>query len=132
MAMRSESAWSFLDSRPICIYDEKYHAHLAFWNGVGMTRTYAIIIYGMTWLNLFPSLSQREEAFAEYNRIYRSNGFGTRDWDSQLRDMNSYTFPNYLMKLICRNDISFLQELSKKYDQKTALSWFMPMNEIKI
>lgn len=128
--MRSEAAWSYLDPKPICLYDPKYDAHLAYWNGIAMTRTYALMIYSTTWLQIYPTDTQRQAAFDEYNRIYRMGGFGTRAWDTQIGNRSYHGFYNYLASLICKKDSKFLTNLKEQYHAKQALGWFMPGKEL--
>lgn len=128
--MRSEAAWSYLDPRPVCLYDPKYDAHLAFWNGVAMTRSYALMIYGTAWCNIYYPESQKKAAWDEYQTIYRSGGFGTRAWDSLLENKSHIDFHNSLTSFIVKKDSKFFQKLKERYTAKEALAWFLPSKEL--
>ena len=128
--MRSEAAWSYLDPRPVCLYDPKYDAHLVFWNGTAMTRSYALMIYGTTWCNIYYPESQKKSAWDEYQKIYRSGGFGTREWDSLLENKSYIDFHNSLASFIVKKDSKFFQKLKERYTAKEALAWFLPSKEL--
>ena len=130
MLMRSEVAWSYLDPKPMCLYDPKYDAHLVFWNGIAMTKSYALMIYGTLWCNIYYPESQKIAAWDEYQKIYRSGGFGTRDWDSLLERKSHLDFVNTLVNFIAIKDTNFFKKLKENYTAKEALSWFMPSKEL--
>lgn len=130
--MRSEAAWSYLDPRPICLYDPKYNAHLVYWNGVALTRTYALIIIETVWMNIYPTDHQRQVAWNEYQRIYRSGGFQTRSWDKIIDNQDYYQFYRKFIQYICAKNTKFFSNLKEQYDAKTALSWFLPGKELTI
>jgi len=128
--MRSELAWSLIDPKPVFLYDPKYDAHITIWNGVAMTRTYALMIYSVFWCNIYPSPSQKKAAWDEYIRIYRSGGFKTRDWDNIINDIQPEQLHNRLSAMMVIKDPMFLMRLKNKYSAKDALSWFLPSKEI--
>ncbi len=130
MTMRSEAAWSYLDARPVHLYDPKFDAHLTYWNGVAMTKTYALIIYSLVWLKTNPTITMKKFAWEEYNRIYRSGGFNTREWDSILNNIYNYNFHNHLIQFILKKDSKFFNRLSEQYTAKQALEWFYPSKEL--
>lgn len=127
--MRSEVAWSYLDPKPMCLYDPKYDAHLVFWNGVAMTRSYALMIYGTLWCNIYYPESQKIAVWEEYQRIYRSGGFGTRDWDTLLEGKSHLEMTPTLTRYIAKNT-KFFTILKEKYTAKESLAWFMPSKEL--
>lgn len=123
--MRSECSWSLLSDRPVIFYDEHYDAHLCYWNGVGMTKTYALLIVSSGFFNMHPNDSQKMHAWNEYERVYRAGAFHTKDWDTLLE----WTAPasamhGYLQSLITKNDQYFLKNLRDKYTPQQALGWF--------
>ena len=132
MTMRSEASWSLLDPRPVCFYDQEYDAHLVYWNGVLMTRTYAVMIYSNLWLNMYATRSMKKSAWEEYNRVYRSGGFRTREWDSIVDSFDENNFHNQLINFINKgkkhSDL-FLNRLRSQYTAQEALSWFFPGKE---
>lgn len=128
--MRSEVAWSYLDPKPMCLYDPKYDAHLVFWNGIAMTRSYALMIYGTIWCNIYYPDSQKFAAWEDYQRIYRSGGFGTRAWDTLLdKKFHTEMIPT-LTRYIAKGDATFFAKLKEKYTAKEAMTWFMPSKEL--
>lgn len=131
MKMRSEAAWSYISPIPIQIYDKKFDAHLVFWNGVAMTRTYALLIYSQLWLNIYPTLSLKKAAYEEYDKIYRAGGFHTRDWDSLLGMIFDYNLQTHLIRFLNNKDSKFLTKLTEQYSSKDALNWFVPSKEIQ-
>lgn len=130
--MRSEAAWSYLDPKPICIYDPKYDAHLVYWNGVGMTRSYALMIYSSVWMQLYFPDSAKKVAWEEFNKIYRSGAFSTRAWDHTIDSKDWSNFHNLLIKFISKKDPNFFTQLKAKYSPDQAISWFLPSKEIQV
>jgi hypothetical protein len=130
MQMRSEAAWSYLDPKPICLYDPKYDAHLVYWNGIATTKSIALMIYAQVWTKMYPTESQRQAAFEDFNRIYKAGGFGTRAWDQQINARGYYSFYDYISKLIAAKDSKFFNKLREQYSPQEALAWFMPSKEL--
>ena len=128
--MRSETAWSYLDPKPVCLYDPKFDAHLVYWNGIGMTRSYALIIYCIAWMNSYPPESQKQAAWIEYNRIYRLGGFQTRAWDRIIDSYDHSNFHSALTSYISKKNPKFLYDLKDKFTAKEAFEWFMPSKEL--
>lgn len=127
--MRSETAWSILSPVPHNFYFEDTDSHITFWNGVAMTQTYARLIVAQIWMNMFFTESVKEQAWLEFNRIYRSNGFKTKDWDKIIENCNFDDFPNKLIKFLTKSNKNFLRDLREKYSPQEALSWFLPSKE---
>lgn len=127
--MRTELAWSLIDQKPVFLYDPEYDAHLVFWNGVAMTRSYALLIYSKVWCEIYPSPSQKHAAWNEYLKIYRSGGFKTKTWDVIVR-YDHDVMTNRFISFLTKNDPKFLIKLKEKYTAKEALSWFLPSREL--
>lgn len=123
--MRSEVAWTYIDPKPVFLYDPKYNIHLAFWNGISMTRSYALMIYGEIWCNMYSTESQKIAAFEEYNRAYRAGAFGTRAWDNVVQDQGYTGMHKHLMHLLTKKNPKFLVDLKSKYSPQEALNWFL-------
>lgn len=121
--MRDDCAWSLLDPRPLVIYDSTWDAHLCFWNGVGMTRSSALLIYSQMWLNSYAALSARTAAYDEYKRLYLAGAFHTTDWDKTLY-LTPAMLHSRLISLICKKDQNFFENLSSKWTAPQALQWF--------
>lgn len=129
--MRSESSWSFISPVPFNLYVPECDGHLTYWNGIAMTRTYALMIYGLVWMSIYPTESQKKEAWKEYIRIYKSNGFLTQAWDNILISTSYQTFHNHLIRYINSKDQDFFVKLKNKYTPNEALLWFLPSKEIE-
>ena len=78
---------------------------------------------------MFFTESVKEQAWLEFNRIYRSNGFKTKDWDKIIENCNFDDFPNKLIKFLTKSNKNFLRDLREKYSPQEALSWFLPSKE---
>lgn len=127
--MRSDAAWSLLDPRPHFIYYPKYDAHIVYWNGIAMTKAYALMIYSSYWLKSYSTRSQKLAAAREYKKIYLAGGFGHQNWDQIIEEKLPYGMVNYLVKEICRNSPKFLIDLVDRYTAAEALNWFMTHRE---
>lgn len=131
--MRSEISWSYISDRPVFVYDTHYDAHLCYWNGVAMTRAYALIIIGSAFFGIFPSASQRAAAWKDYLRVYKSGAFATREWDDIVHGNNynfEYNFHQRLMNWITKSNSKFFVELRNKYTPQQALSWLKSSSEL--
>lgn len=128
--MRTELAWSLIDQKPVFLYDPEYDAHLVFWNGVAMTRSYALLIYSKVWCEIYPSPSQKSTAWREYIQVYRSGAFKTKAWDNLILNYHPDVMINQFISFLVMNDPKFLIKLKEKYTAKEALSWFLPSREL--
>ena len=128
--MISELSWSMLDSRPVFARDERFDAHICFWNGIMMTRTYALIIVGSNWNNVFPTMSVKRAAWAEFVKLYGLGVFRDKDWDGYFDSARFDQHHLFLEKQINSENTQFLKSLKTKYSSKEALSWFMNSREL--
>ena len=130
--MYSEAAWSLIDNRPIFLYVESRDAHVCYWNGVAITRTYALLIYYTQWLNLYPTESMKMPAWCEFQRLERMNIFGNgQRWVEVMYYQTSANFHLTLTQLISGgNSNSFFDDMRQKHSASSAILWFHPDREI--
>lgn len=126
--MRSEVSWSYLSPRPMFFKNEEYDAHICFWNGIAMTRSYALIITGLVWNNIYPSQSMRTVAWDEFVKVYSLGVFEDYKWDNYVSTFKP-SHHNYLMQLIGKNNPKILTDLAANYSPQTAFSWFLSDKE---
>ena len=132
--------WSYLSPKPIFVHHKKYDAHLVFWNGIVITKTYATMIIASKWMNIFFGNSQKEAAWDEYNRLYRLGAFGHHKWDAILNRHSSSSMLNYLTTLVAFNkteefDVVMKPEFSRltiQYSPAEAMEWALQSNETVI
>jgi hypothetical protein len=127
--MYDAAAWSLISPVPFNVYIARNDAHITYWNGVTMTQTYARMIAGTTWFNLYYDDSTKLAAFDEYNRLYRSGTFYTRKWDELLESKDHYSLLSSLTNYLVMRDKKFLNSLREKYTPQQALAWFLPSTE---
>jgi hypothetical protein len=125
--MRNEAAWSILSPTPVCVRDEITDIDICFWNGVPLTKSYALLIFSSIWMNIKPSPAQIEHANDEYIRAVNTNAFGhgPKDTSKIYQSFGDYksTF-SYLIYLVKGNDEKFFDKLCESYTAKDALVWF--------
>lgn len=129
--LESAQAWSLIDKKPVSVYSTKYDAHLVYWNGIAMTRTYALLIISTEWMKMYHTASVKEAAWKEYNRLYRLGAFGHYDWDATISRVSFHSFIGYLTNQITKND-TMIDELLLLYTPQDALMWLDPVSERKI
>jgi hypothetical protein len=127
--MHDVAAWSFISPVPFNMYIKKHDAHITYWNGVAMTQTYARMIVGTLWLNIYYAETTKISAFREYNKIYRAGVFNTRSWDYIIDEKSSDNMVNMFIKFINKKDASFFLKLIEKYSPQETLEWFLPSKE---
>lgn len=126
----SEKAWTFLDPKPIVIYESKYDTYICYWNGVGLTRSYALMIWAEIWCSVYSGQSAKDVAFKEFEKLYKSNGFEHKNWDDSLSKHNSNSYYSFIKHLITKSDIYFFKKLKDNYSAKEVLGWFDPNKTI--
>lgn len=126
--MKSELMWSKLSPTPIVSYDQHTDSYLCCWNGVVMTRTYALLITSIVWFECYSTETVKMAAYNEYLKAYKSNAFQTKEWDIILQNNNHHNMVSYLTSLIVMDDREFLKNLKIQYTPQQALNWFNPSN----
>jgi hypothetical protein len=122
-------AWSLIDPRPIFFYHPRSDSHLVFWQGIMMTRDYALMITGREWRLNRINLKMHRNAYAEFIRAYRLAAFGSQHWDSIIAEKNPHGYYALLQKLLLKRNPNLLTDLAKQYTVKQALEWFRSDNE---
>ena len=111
--------WSTMDPSPVIFYDKKNDAHLACWNGLLMTHKQALVIASSIFYNIWPSPKMKASIFEEFKRLYYSNAFGTKSWDTVERGADNHF--KYLHVKIFQH---FKDKLENKYEMQDVLKWF--------
>jgi len=128
--MISEISWSMLDPRPVFAYNNRFDTHLCFWNGVIMTRTYALILVGLTWSNIPPTMSVKTAAWNEFIKLYGLGVFGDKDWSGYIDNARLDQHHTFLVSQINSGNPQFLSSLKTKYSAQQAFMWFMNSREL--
>jgi len=114
--MRSEQSWSLLDPKPVLLYLEHLDEYIVYWNGVVMPHSMALCM-SMEHMGIYPTPEMKTALEKNYDRIYYSNGFQTRAWDSRVQASPVYP---YLKRIMA-------DHIAKVFDGKNpkdVLSWF--------
>lgn len=130
--MIPEIAWTLLDDKPLFFRTSTNDAILCRWNGILMTKTYALIIQSMTWNKTFPSDSVKQAAWKEFTKLYGLGVFLGADWDDYISNNDFNSHHTFLITQMCKEQHDFLNKLSVKYTPQQALSWFMSARTVTI
>lgn len=114
--MRSEQSWSLLDPKPVLLYLNSVDEYIAYWNGIAMTHPMALCM-AMEFVGIYATPEMKSELEAHYRKIYYSNGFETRAWDSTVE--NSPVYP-YLKRIMHDH----IKKVTENKDPKEILGWF--------
>jgi cobalamin biosynthesis Co2+ chelatase CbiK len=114
--MRSEHSWSLLDPKPVLLYLPKVDEYIVYWNGVVMPHTMALCMT-MEFFGIYPTPEMKAALEADYRKIYHSNGFDTRAWDSRVENGSVYSFLKRIMA-------EHLKKVLENKEAKDALNWF--------
>jgi hypothetical protein len=115
-AMRSEQSWSLLDPRPVLLYIPNVDDYIVYWNGVVMPHSMALCM-AMEYIGIYATPEMKTCMEKNYSRLYYSNAFGTRAWDSKVEGSPLYPY----LKRIMQNH---LKKLVEGKEAKDILSWF--------
>lgn len=114
--MRSEQSWSLLDPKPVLLYLPKVDEYIVYWNGNVMPHTMALSMT-MEFFGIYPTPEMKNALEDTYRRIYYTNGFGTRAWDSKVESGPVY---HYLKRIM----LDHLKKVLENKDAKDVLKWF--------
>jgi hypothetical protein len=114
--MRAEHSWSLLEPRPVLYYIDYVDDYIVYWNGIVMPHSMALCMI-MEYLGIFPSPEMKMALEKTYTRLYYSNSFDTRAWDSKVE--NGYLYP-YLKRIMAEH----IKTLVEGRDPREILSWF--------
>jgi hypothetical protein len=123
---RPQLTWSRLSVTPVLAYHPRSHSHIAYWNGVGMTRSHALLLVNNQWQISYATPKMRELAYQEFLRAYDMGAFGSVDW---RWEKNSNAYLMGLVRWITKDDTQFFHRLHESYSVQAALRWFSPENE---
>jgi hypothetical protein len=114
--MRAEHSWSLLDPRPVLLYVKHIDDYVVYWNGVVMPHNMALCMT-MEYLGIFPTPEMKMALEKTYHRLYYSNTFETRVWDSRVE--NGMLYP-YLKRIMAEH----IKKQVEGRDPREILSWF--------
>jgi hypothetical protein len=114
--MRSEQSWSLLDPRPVLLYVDSVDDYIVYWNGIAMTHSMALCM-AMEHIGIYATPEMKTALEKNYERLYYSNAFNTRAWDSKVS--SSPVFP-YLKRLMAEH----IKKVVEGKDAKDILGWF--------
>lgn len=119
MIIHSESSWSRITDTPVFVYDPKYDAHLCYWRGIQMTRSYAHIIIAMNWFEMSPSAAHFTAAYDEHKRLMLCGVMNSTDYSEKS---THYALMQELE----------LEPIIKQYTPQQAFAWMLNEHEIVI
>lgn len=115
--MRSEQSWSLLDPKPVLLYVARSDEYVVYWNGVAMPHAMALCIAMEHAAGIWPTPEMKTSLEENYRRIYYTNGFGTRAWDSKVQSGHLYPYIKRILK-------DHVAKVVEGKDAKDVLSWF--------
>ena len=118
---RPQLTWSKLTPVPVTAYHQRSHSHIAYWNGIGMTRSHALLLVNGNWGISYATPKMKRLAYAEFLRAYEMGGFGDVKWGWE---QSADGYISGLVRWICKNNHSFFMELVQQYTAQEALAWF--------
>lgn len=115
--MRAEQSWSRIDPRPVMLYIPMSDDYVVYWNGIAMTHSMALCM-AMEHLGIYATPEMKLALEKTYRRLYYSNAFDTRAWDSKVE--NGLIYP-YLKRIMAEH----LTKTVEGRDPKEILGWFI-------
>ncbi len=92
LLMRAEQSWSLIDPRPVLLYLDHHDDYLVYWNGIVMPHIFAVHMVAELY-GIYPTPEMKKARLTTYKKLYYSNAFNTRAWDSKVNggsDVFSY------------------------------------------
>lgn len=123
---RPQLTWSKLSHVPVLAYHRRSDSHLVYWNGVGMTRSHALLLVNGNWGISYATPKMKKAAYAEFLRAYELGAFGSVKWHW---DQTHDGYISGLVRWITKNDRSFFATLAQQYTAQDALRWFTSEQE---
>ena len=114
--MKPEQSWSAIDPRPVIVYVAESDDYLVYWNGIAMTHSMALCMV-MEYFGIFPTPEMKSALEKNYKRLYYSNAFATRAWDTKIENGSIYP---YLKRIMAEH----LNKLIERKNPKEILGWF--------
>lgn len=115
--MIAEQSWSRIDPRPVMLYIPDSDDYVVYWNGIAMTHSMALCM-AMEHLGIYTTPEMKLALEKSYRRLYYSNAFDTRAWDSKVE--NGLIYP-YLKRIMAEH----LNKTVEGRDPKEILGWFI-------
>ena len=115
--MRSEQSWSLLDPKPVLFYVSKSDDYIVYWNGIVMPHSMALCMAMEQACGIYPTPEMKTVLEQGYERLYYSNAFDTRAWDSKVEGSPLYPYLKRIMQ-------DHLKKVIEDKDPKEVLSWF--------
>ena len=125
---RHQATWSKLSPVPSLHYHPHSASHIVYWNGVGMTRSTALMLVGAWWNFMWPTPKMKTKSYEEFVNAYRLGAFGNVNWDDIIKADPQQYFPQ-ITKFVAKSTDQPVYELVKQYTVQEALSWFKTANE---
>lgn len=119
--MRTEASWSALSNKPIVLYIKKLDKHIVYLNGLGMAHSEALLLIGTMTMGIFPTPKMKQKTYRDFQTIYKSGGFKTREWDDFTGERLSY---------LCKKTYPIIEKLLKEYKPWEIFQWFDTRNAV--
>lgn len=116
--MRSEQSWSLLDPKPVLMYINNCDNYIVYWNGVVMPHTMALCMAMEHACGIYPTPEMKTCLERDYQRLYYSNAFDTRAWDSKVQ--GGGPLYSYLKRIMADH----IKNLIENKPPNEVLSWF--------
>lgn len=120
---QSVYAWSILCPTPIYCYDEATCSDIVYWQGIAMTRVYALMLVQEHWALSYATPTMKECAFKQFKQYYYSGAFGDVNWERTMNNIDHNDYLSRLRKWIVNNNPNLFIELTKNYSFKEAMMW---------
>lgn len=114
--MRSEQSWSLLDPKPVLLYVSNVDDYIVYWNGIAMTHSMALCM-AMEHIGIYSTPEMKTALEKTYERLYYSNAFNTRAWDSRVGQSPVYP---YLKRVMADH----IKKTVEGKEAKDILGWF--------
>lgn len=116
--MRSEQSWSLLDPKPVLMYINNCDNYIVYWNGIVMPHTMALCMAMEHACGIYPTPEMKASLEKDYERLYYSNAFDTRAWDSKVQ--SGSPLYSYLKRIMTEH----IKTLVENKPPNEVLSWF--------
>jgi len=120
---QSVYAWSILSPTPIYCYDEETCSDIVYWQGIIMTRVYALMLIQENWAQSYSTPTMKDSAFKQFKQYYYSGAFGDVNWDRTIYNTDPTDYLSRLRKWVLKNNNNLFIELTQTYSFKEAMLW---------
>ena len=119
---QSVYAWSILSPTPIYCYDEATASDIVYWQGMVMTRVYALMLIQEWWAQSYATPTMKVCAFKQFKQYYNSGAFGNVKWQS-MDNTDPTDHMTKMRKWILKQNANLFTELTQTYSFKEAMLW---------